>query len=96
MNTTYRPESTTQHNLKKWAARAFLAGGVSLAVMGLGAGTANALPGWVDPLPPGWAHQHVTLASKCIGKKCQSGPPKAPQSPPSGGNVSGGGGIDFM
>ncbi|HXO54417.1 MAG TPA: hypothetical protein VN888_26115 [Mycobacterium sp.] len=42
MNTTYNTDPTTQPNLKKLAAGVLLAGG--LAVMGLGAGPANADP----------------------------------------------------
>ena len=43
MNTTHNPESTHGlGSLRKLATRAVLAGGLGLAVIGLGAGTANA------------------------------------------------------
>jgi hypothetical protein len=47
MTTTHHPDRTTPSNVKKLAARAVLAGGLGMAVMGLPAAMANA-----DPAPP--------------------------------------------
>ena len=47
MTTTHRADRTTPSKVKKLAARAVLAGGLGMAVMGLPAAMANA-----DPAPP--------------------------------------------
>jgi hypothetical protein len=69
MSTLHNP--TTQPNLKKLAAAAFLAGGVGLAVMGLGAGTADAGPGTCH-----WPPNYIPLPNE----PC----PDTPLAPPAG------------
>jgi hypothetical protein len=88
MNTTHNPESTYGlGSLKKSLARALLAGGFGLAVMGLGAGIANA-----DPPPTDGGSNQLGVASPPVaptdGGSNQPGAPITPVTRPNPGDLS--------
>jgi L,D-peptidoglycan transpeptidase YkuD (ErfK/YbiS/YcfS/YnhG family) len=77
MNITHNPESTSGlGSLKKSVARALLVGGFGLAVMGLGAGIANA-----DPPPTDGSSQPGVASAPVEPTDGGSNQPGAPSTP---------------
>jgi hypothetical protein len=87
MNIIHNPESTHGlGSLKKSVARALLAGGFGLTVMGLGAGIANADPAPTDgSSQPGVASAPVAPTD---GGSNQPGAPSTPVAQPNPGDLS--------